>query len=115
MSSLETVAVTPGPTAKGVTALAPLTSTEFSKKPSIWLAEVTMPVGPSIVIGPDVPVRSKVLRTTIDSSTDALKTVGSNSMTLPAGLALALAWPTQYRRSPMVAEPAPVSDTLSTV
>ena len=70
--------------ANTVTALPPLTSTAV---PSI----LAMLPGPLIAIGPAVSVRAKVFVRTIGCGEDALKTLGSNWMMLPAGFVLLLA------------------------
>ncbi len=50
--------------------------------------------GPSITIGPDGPPSSSVLVRAIVCGLDALKTVGSNWITVPARFGSASAWPT---------------------
>ncbi len=64
------------------------------------LIAMALAPGPWITSGQSDSLSSSVLESVIVCGFDALKTVGSNSMTLPAALVLALAWVTAQSRSP---------------
>ena len=63
--------------------------------PPLPLTVTMLAPGPSISSGPDGGFNSSVLDSLIVCGVAALKTVGSNSISLPARFVLALAWVTQ--------------------